>query len=615
MFPYSKKGKQNFMPTISRSSNQKIGYLINILSDYYIVLMPSARAKSQADKESLIYGSLNASKPLFEELNNRNTTILQKAQIIVDYLNQNCQGNCTQDNINSFWYDINTWLDSNKESVIQDGNGNRLFDKIIETIQAQNARIWTPDIANICLSLLERVSKLPDKNVVPTQEQKSYTDKLLKRATNTVINKLSELPERKIYIHCNTCGVFVKGYQQIAHSSSSYGRAWFTKQIELFPCYLDSASANQLKDDQKYWIEHIGNKLTFGLELECAVPVAKFQAMVDKFIENGLADHNFINIGTDSTIRDIPGHKKLEIKTVPLPYDEAMEKWALLGKIIKEFDGKFGDENGCGGHIHMDKPASTWEQIRIANHFAKLAPKLPEIFNRGKWDEDRQIYLGGYYNHIGNGIETISGDDKEILEIPHCIKFKQVYHYDSKLTTQLHNEGKLPRNQAIGSLEWEIIQPQRTAVNFGPNYTVEFRGFNSRPDPEQNLKVLAKEVAMILGNERVYGNGIGAIPLNEKENKIFGIPENRKQEFTKTLESLGYDSNQIEFANKLAFNKTDTPEQMLKTAIDCINEFNTQKQLEKQDEIEINYEYISNKKQKEREERNSNEQDEDEMEM
>ena len=100
-----------------------------------------------------------------------------------------------------------------------------------------------------------------------------------------------------------------------------------------------------------------------------------------------------------------------------------------------------------------------------------------------------------------------------------------------------------------------------------------------------------------------------------KENKIFGIPESTKQEFTKTLESLGYDSTQIEFANKLAFNKTDTPEQMLKTAIDCINEFNTQKQLEKQDEIEINYEYISNKKQKEREERNSNEQDEDEMEM
>ena len=67
-----------------------------------------------------------------------------------------------------------------------------------------------------------------------------------------------------------------------------------------------------------------------------------------------------------------------------------------------------------------------------------------------------------------------------------------------------------------------------------------------------------------------------------KENKIFGIPENRKQEFTKTLESLGYSKNQIEFANKLAFNKTDTPEQMLKTAIDCIGEFNTQKQLEKQ---------------------------------
>ena len=602
------------MPTISRSSNQKIEYLINILSCYYIVLMPSARAKSQEDKESLIYGSLNESKPLFEELNNRDTTILQKAQIIVDYLNQNCQGNCTQDNVNSFWYNVNIWLDSNKESVIQDGNGNRLFDKIIETIQAQRAKIWTPDIANICLSLLERVSKLPDQSVVPTQEQKSYTDKLLNRATNTVINKLSELPERKIYIHCNPNGIFVKGYEQIAHSSASYGKAWFTKTIGRFGCYLDSESVKQLKDDQKYWIEHIGNKLTFGLELECAVPAAKFQTMVDKFIENGLADHNFINIGSDCTIHDIPGHKKLEIKTVPLPYDEAMEKWALLGKIIKEFDGKFGDENGCGGHIHMDKPESSWEQIRIANHFAKLAPKLPEIFNRGQWYEAGQIYLGGYRNNIGSGIEIDRGSDEKILKIPYCIKFKQVYHYDSKLTAQLQNEGKLPRNQAIGSLEWKIIASDRTALNFGSNCTIEFRGFNSRPDPEQNLKVLAKEVAVILGNERVYGNGIGAIPLNEKENKIFGIPENTKQEFTKTLESLGYNSTQIEFANKLAFNKTDTPEQMLKTAIDCIDEFNTQKQLEKQDELEINYEYVYNKKQKEKEENNSTEQN-DEMEM
>ena len=598
------------MPTISRSSNQKIGYLINILSDYYIVLMPSARAKSQEDKESLIYGSLNASKPLFEELNNRNTTILQKAQIIVDYLNQNCQGNCTQDNINSFWYDINTWLDSNKESVIQDGNGNRLFDKIIETIQAQNARIWTPDIANICLCLLERVSKLPDKNVVPTQEQKSYTDKLLKRATNTVINKLSELPERKIYIHCNTCGVFVKGYQQIAHSSSSYGKAWFTKTIGYFPSNLSPESINQLKDDQKYWIKHIGNKLTFGLELECSVPEAKFQAMVDKFIENGLADHNFINIGTDNTIHSIPGYKKLEIKTVPLPYDEAMEKWSLLGKIIKEFDGKFGDENGCGGHIHMDKPETTWEQIRIANHFAKLGPKLPEIFNRGKWDEDRQIYLGGYHNDIGSRIQTVGNCDERTLEIPCCIKFKQVYDYNNKLTAQLQNEGKLSRYQAICSWEWKIIECDRTALNFRNDCTVEFRGFNSRPDPEQNLKVLAKEVAMILGNERVYGNGIGVIPLNEKENKIFGIPENTKQEFTKTLESLGYDNAQIEFANKLAFNKTDTPEQMLKTAIDCINEFKAQKELEKQDELEIDYEYVWNKEQKAKEKSNSNEQTE-----
>ena len=62
-----------------------------------------------------------------------------------------------------------------------------------------------------------------------------------------------------------------------------------------------------------------------------------------------------------------------------------------------------------------------------------------------------------------------------------------------------------------------------------------------------------------------------------KENKIFGIPENRKQEFTKTLESLGYNNTQIEFANKLAFNKTDTPEQMLKTPIDCIDKFESSK--------------------------------------
>lgn len=601
------------MPTISRSSNQKIDYFITILGNYYTTLIPSERSRSQEDKDALIYGGLSESKPLFEELNNRETTIMQKTQIIIDYLNQNCQGNCTQDNVNSFWYNINAWLDSNKEVIIQGGNGNRLFNKIVENLQCQRVKVWTPDVGNICLSLLERVSKLPDRGVSATQEEKTYTNKLLNRAINTVTNKLTELPERKLYVYCNSRGVFVKDYERLQHTYSYYSKAWFTKKPNTFSedCY-DKKTIEQLKSDQKYWLDHIGNKLTFGLELECSVPKSKFQEMVDKFIENGLADHNFINIGTDGTIQNISGYMGLEIKTVPLPYDEAMEKWALLGKTVQDFGGKFGNEIGCGGHIHMDKPKSVWEQIRIANHFSKLGPKLPEIFNRGEWNEKDQMYYGGYYNHIGNKIQTTKNKDKT-LQIPHCIQFKQIYEYDSELTTKLQNEGKLSKKQGIGSLEWYITYSDRTAINFQNSSTIEFRGFNSRPNPEENLRVLAQEVSKILGNERVYGNGIGSIPLNEKQNKIFGIPESSKKEFIRTLQSLGYTDEHINFANKLAFNKSDSPEEMLKTAIDCINEFESQKQLEKQDEEEINYEYISSKELKEQESKDLEEVEEMEM--
>jgi hypothetical protein len=105
-----------------------------------------------------------------------------------------------------------------------------------------------------------------------------------------------------------------------------------------------------------------------------------------------------------------------------------------------------------------------------------------------------------------------------------------------------------PEGKVLATANFEINAEGRGILNYQNAKTIEFRGFNSIPNPERNLEVLAQELSKVLGKEVVYGK--------EDVPEYVEVIDFRK-ELNNSLKSLGYDDEDIKLGLSANFEKAE----------------------------------------------------------
>lgn len=514
------------------------------------------------DNENMYQPALQNTKPCYEELSNVNLSRDQKVESILNYLNTQCQTNATVNNINQFWYKTFDWMKANEFGYVKEHNARRLLRGMIEN--CNNDGIWMSDVSSFYLKLHSRAKLFPNKGTEITPEIQTQLDKIWTDTVNIIIHKEQQMPIRPTFWRYNASGIYIEGFE----SQWKYGTGSITEPNRNDDADVGNNSLDATaKEYANYWLKRSKGKYKFGLELECCVPVANYVKMFEKWQKNGWCDKNLLTPGIDCSV-EIEDHSKypgeyinFEITVQPLPYSEAMEIWKNLGDSVREAGGVFGEEAGAGGHIHADKPENKWKQLEIAKHFMNI-PDKAEFFGRGEHVETNEYFADTY----GNGIGAEIKNDNGWKQIESCIRWKETLTINDELSKTLKSEGKLKDNQFASDADIEISALGRGAVNFSNKHTIEFRGFNSRPDPQRNLEVLAKELAKVLGDEVVYDKDA------VKESNLNKEVANYWKDYDHMMKTLGFDDEQIQQSHELKFEKDAEPAEMIRQGILFISE-------------------------------------------